>query len=166
MRPITFDGVIDGDVRTVAALFTDEAFLRGFVADVGATQTTMNVSDTTAALTWQVPTKKFPSFLRPFVGPEVPVDESIAWSSVTEAKAEGPYRLSIKVAGQTGDLNGTATLVAESAASCRYRIDGTIAIQLPFIGTRAEEAAEPPLLEILEQRVAFANSWLRAHPAV
>lgn len=146
----------------VYAMTTDPAFLAQVCRDLGAVDSTVDVSDTPPGAVSRVSlTQPTPGPLVAFAGPTITVGQEFSWG---EAAPDGSRtaRLLIKVAGMPVHVDAVARL-APTAAGCAVDYDGTLSVKVPLIGPAMEKQAQPFLLETLEVQQRSGDAWLAAH---
>ncbi len=144
------------DPATVHAMMVDPEWLGEVALRSGATSHGVEVDGTGTVLHLDLPA---PSLAAKFVGPTLSMDQHLHWS---DAAADGSRTgtMRVVVQGAPADIAGEASLRPTGDGTTSVGFEGHITINVPFLGRKLEQQAEPYVLEALNQQQIVGNEWL------
>ena len=156
----------DADPRRVYAMLVDPAYQEMRCQRAGARDQSVTVEhdgDSTVVTTQRhLPTDRLPDLVRPFVGPQLLVVETVRWG-VADADGEREAAMSLDLPGTPVHfLGGMHLRRGEREDTTEHVIDGDLEANIPLVGRRIEAAVAPQIREISVVEQQIAREWLSA----
>lgn len=144
------------DPGAVFALLTNRAFLEQVCERTHAREQEVTVDGTNV---WISRTLPAPDQARPFTGETLTVVEEVAWS---EPQPDGSRsgNVSMTVPGQPVTFRGTYRLLAQGDQQTTLTLNGELKVNVPLLGKKMEQAAEPAVLQSFHTQQELATDWL------
>lgn len=146
----------------VFTMFADEEFQNRKCKATGALSHTVSITTqderTVIVSTRQLPSDRFPHFVKSMVGDSLHVTETQDWGP-TGADGTRHGTLTVDIAGAPVHLHGTLALAAGGPGSVET-IEGDLKARIPFLGSRVEEAAAPAVQSAIRVEGEIGAVWL------
>jgi hypothetical protein len=146
----------------VFAMLADEDFQNHKCLATGARRHSVSITEhdgrTIIATTRDLPSDRFPSFVKSMVGETLTVTETQDWGPPgAEGVRQG--RLGVEIALAPVALHGTLSLTS-GGQGCIETIEGDLKARIPLIGGRVEEAAAPAIRSAIRVESENGKAWL------
>lgn len=146
----------------VIAMLTNEDFQNHKCVATGALRHTVTVTaqgDRTIVIsTRDLPSDRFPHFVRSMVGDTLHVTETQDWGP-SEDDGTRHGTLTVEIAGAPVHLHGTLSLKPEGPGTVEI-IEGNLKASIPFLGGKVEEAAAPAIQSAIRVEGETGAVWL------
>jgi hypothetical protein len=148
----------------VFAMLADEEFQNRKCKATGALRHTVSITTrddrTLLVSTRDLPSDRFPHFVKSMVGDTLRATETQDWGpSSADGARQGT--LTVDIAGAPIHLHGTLSLEAGGPGSVEY-IEGDLKARIPFLGGKVEEAAAPAVQSAIRVEGEIGQAWLAA----
>jgi uncharacterized protein YndB with AHSA1/START domain len=148
--------------QEVFAMFADEEFQNRKCRATGALRHTVSITTqderTLIVSTRDMPSDRFPSFVKSMVGATLAVTETQDWGpSGTDGVRRG--RLTVEIAGAPVSLHATLLLETGGQGSIET-IEGDLKARVPLLGTKIEESAAPAVQSAIRVEGETGMAWL------
>jgi uncharacterized protein YndB with AHSA1/START domain len=148
--------------QEVFAMFADEEFQNRKCVATGALRHTVSITTqgerTLIVSSRDMPSDRFPSFVKSMVGLTLAVTETQDWGpSGTDGVRHG--RLTVEIAGAPVALHGTLSLASGGRGSIET-IEGDLKARIPLLGNKIEEAAAPAVQSAIRVEGETGMAWL------
>ena len=146
----------------VFAMFVQEEFQNRKCKATGALSHTVSITTqggrTIIVSTRELPSDRFPHFVKSMVGDTLHVTETQDWGL---ASADGTRlgTLTVDITGAPVHLHGTLSLAPGGPGSVET-IEGDLKARIPFLGGRVEEAAAPTVQSAIRVEGETGQAWL------
>lgn len=146
----------------VFTMLADEEFQNRKCTATGALSHTVSITTQDARTiilsTRDLPSDRFPHFVKSMVGDTLNVTETQDWGP---AGADGTRHgtLTVDIAGAPVHLHGTLSL-APGGPGCVETIEGDLKARIPFLGGKVEEAAAPAVQSAIRVEGETGSVWL------
>ena len=153
-------------VAAVHAAFTSEQYWRDRLAAVGGPNAELREATKNAdgsfkvVLVQAIAEKYLPSLVTKIRRGDLKIDRTESWGPLTGDKARGHFEVSVQ--GAPGTISGDIEIAADGSGSV-FRVDGSVTVNIPLIGARAEEAIAEQLKRLLTKEDDFTEEWTTAH---
>lgn len=148
--------------QDVFIMFADEEFQHRKCKATGALSHTVSITGqgerTLIVTTRQLPSERFPHFVKSMVGDHLNVRETQDWG-LTGADGIRHGTLTVDIAGAPVHLHGTLSLAPGGPGSVET-IEGDLKARIPFLGGRVEEAAAPAVQSAIRVEGETGAVWL------
>jgi hypothetical protein len=149
----------------VSTMIGDPAFQDRKCAATGALDHTVAVTDqagrTTILTERDMPTDKFPDFLKSLVGKTLKVVQTDDWApAAADGSRDGST--TVVITGTPLKLTGILRLRPETGGSVVH-LDAELKASLPLIGAKVEKAAAPAILSAVRAEEKTAARWFDEH---
>lgn len=143
------------DPSSVFALLTNRDFLEQVCQQTHAREQQISVDGGAVMINRTLPA---PDQARPFTGETLTVIEEVSWS---EAAADGSRTgsVSMTVPGQPVTFRGTYQL-ADMGGRTSMTLSGNLTVNVPLMGKKLEQAAEPAVLQAFRAQEELGADWL------
>ena len=160
---VTASTTVPAPVERVVATFSDEAFIRHVTQRGGAELESVQVEgDTASAFTVTtvraMSADRLPEAAKKFVGASIRITQTDAYEAPA-ADGSRTVRSDIKVASLPVSGTATQTLAAQGDAT-QVDVDCVVQANIPFVGKKIAEAAEPYVGKALSLQAREAQTWL------
>jgi hypothetical protein len=108
--------------------------------------------------TRELPSDRFPHFVKSMVGDTLHVTETQDWGR-SDADRTRLGLLTVDIAGAPVHLHGTLALAPGGPGSVEV-IEGNLKARIPFLGGRVEEAAAPAVQSAIRVEGETGATWL------
>jgi len=148
----------------VFVMLADEEFQNRKCKATGALHHTVSITTpgdrTIIRTTRNLPSERFPHFVKSMVGDTLNVTETQDWGP---ADADGTRHgtLTVEIAGAPVHLHGTMLLEAGGPGSVE-EIEADLKARIPFLGGKVEEAAAPAVQSAIRVEGEVGHAWLAA----
>jgi hypothetical protein len=106
----------------------------------------------------ELPTDRFPDFVKSFVGSSLTVNQVDDWDP-PGADGSRTGSITVTVSGAPIRLTGTQRLTVDGTGA-RTEIVAEVKAKIPLIGGRVEKAAEPAIMGAVKAEQKVASTWL------
>jgi hypothetical protein len=163
-RPIEHRAGSTYPAAQVYAAFTDEAFLRERLAELGGKKSELTSfsteGDTTRyTLRQTVDAADLPSVARKVVRGDLVIERTEAWSASGERYAGD---IQAHVPGTPASVHGTM-LLTDTADGSELVLGGSVKVGVPLIGGKLEDMIVDQLGRLLRAEAKFTQRWLESH---
>jgi hypothetical protein len=110
----------------------------------------------------RLPTEGFPDFARRFVGDAVDVVETQVWGLAPDDDGGHTASLHVEIPRTPVTMSGSAFLTAAGSGT-EHTIEGELKANVPFIGSKIEEAIAPILARALRLEAKLSQEWFADH---
>ena len=146
----------------VSAMTFDPAFQDRKCQATGALDWTVDITTdgprSRVTTTRDMPTDEFPDFVKSMVGPRLKITEVDDWGPAAE---DGSRTGTITVTVSNAPLRFTGILeLRPIAEGARASVTGDLKANIPLIGGRIEQAAEPGITAAIKAEQRTAREWL------
>ena len=145
----------------VVAMLRDPDYVRLRSERTGGSNVTVDVRDEgdNVVITSErtLPTDRFPSIARKFVGDGLRIRQVDRWRPAGEGNWVGDS--DVKAVAAPAEVNGRTTL-SPSGAGSRQTIEGTVTASVPFVGGKLEQLMRDQVLKALHIEERVAAQWL------
>lgn len=146
----------------VFAMLANEDFQNRKCMATGALRHTVSVTAqgdrTILVSTRDLPSDRFPHFVRSMVGDTLNVTETQGWGP-SEDDGTRHGTLTVEIAGAPVHLHGTLSLKPEGPGTVEI-IEGDLKASIPFLGGKVEEAAAPAIQSAIRVEGETGAVWL------
>ncbi|MGC5583314.1 DUF2505 domain-containing protein [Ornithinimicrobium sp. W1679] len=109
-----------------------------------------------------LPTGDLPDMVRPFVGPQLLVVETVRWGAA-DADGEREGAMSLEMPGlPVHFIGGVHLRRGEAEGTTDHVVDGDLEANVPFLGRRIEAAVAPQISDVVRLEEQVAREWLAA----
>jgi hypothetical protein len=148
----------------VFVMLADEEFQNRKCKATGALQHTVSITSkddhTIVVSTRNLPSDRFPHFVKSMVGDTLNVTETQDWGpSGADGARQGT--LTVDIAGAPVHLHGTLALTPGGPGTVEI-IEGDLKARIPFLGGKVEEAAAPAVQSAIRVEGEVGQAWLAA----
>ncbi len=163
---VTASTTVPAPVEQVVATFADEAFVRHVAQKAGATLESFEVSgEITGAFTVTtvraMSADRLPEVARKFVGSSVHLTQTDAYEAPA-SDGSRVVRSDIRVASLPVSGSADQTLRPQDGQT-EVNVDCAVKANIPFVGKKVAEAAEPYVGKALSLQSREAEAWLASH---
>lgn len=144
------------DPSAVFSLLTNREFLEQVCQRTHAREQEVSVDGTDVKVSRTLPA---PDQARPFTGETLTVVEEVSWSD-PQPDGSRTGNVSMTVPGQPVTFRGTYRLIAEGEQGTAMTLNGELKVNVPLVGKKMEQAAEPAVLEGFRTQQELATDWL------
>lgn len=143
------------DPAAVYTMLTDQQFLEQVCERTHARDHQVTIDGNTVTTRRTLPA---PDQARPFTGETLTVVEEVAWA---DAQADGSRSatVSMTVPGQPVTFNGQYRLAGDGGRTA-MTLSGELKVNVPMLGKKLEQAAEPAVLHGFRAQEQVATDWL------
>ncbi|RRO13093.1 DUF2505 domain-containing protein [Saccharopolyspora rhizosphaerae] len=135
----------------------------------GSTATLLQHVPTDAGARFQtrqgVPVDKLPSLARTVVGGDLLIDRSESWRREEEGHYTG--EIAAEIAGAPCSITGSMWLRdlvdPTGPAVSELVVEGTVKVNVPFVGSKAEDLVAEQVQKMLVEEDHFTAAWLAKH---
>jgi hypothetical protein len=150
--------------QDVFDMLADEEFQNRKCKATGALQHTVSITTrdnrTLIVSTRDLPSDRFPHFVKSMVGDTLKVTETQDWGpSVADGSRRGILR--VEIAGAPVHLLGTLLLEAGGPGTVE-EIEADLKARIPILGGKVEEAAAPAVQSAIRVEGEVGQAWLAA----
>ena len=159
---LRFEYAFPAGVEEVHAVLTDPGFLRGYAAATESREVQVEVAPdgSSTQVRRVLPTDAVPAFAKPFLGDEVPVQESVAWRPPdADGSRYGDLVVEAAVASRQAGLRGTVRLLPEGPG-CRLVAEGDVSVKVPLVGGKLAPLVEQLVQSALRKQCELAAERL------
>ncbi len=146
----------------VFSMFVEEEFQNRKCKATGALRHTVSITTrgerTLIVSTRELPSDRFPHFVKSMVGATLHVTETQDWGR-SDADGTRLGTLTVDIAGAPVHLHGTLALAPGGPGSVET-IEGDLKARIPFLGGRVEVAAAPAVLAAIRVEGETGATWL------
>lgn len=143
------------DPTAVFTLITDQEFLEQVCERTHARDHRVTVDGNTVTTSRTLPA---PDQARPFTGDTLTVIEEIAWEQPRDDGSRSGV-VSMSVPGQPVTLTGQYRLDGDGGRTV-MTLSGELKVNVPMLGKKLEQAAEPAVLHGFRTQEKVATDWL------
>lgn len=112
----------------------------------------------------RLPTEGFPDFARRFVGESVDVIETQVWGLTPDEEGGHTASLHVEIPRTPVTMTGSVSLTAGGVGT-EHTLEGDLKANVPFIGSKVEQAVAPVLARALRLEAKLSKEWFQDHPA-
>ncbi len=165
---ITETVVHPADPRRTFEMLSDRGYQDLRAERSGALDQTVTVEEedgaTVVTTRRHLPTGDLPEMVRPFVGPQLLVVETVRWGAA-DPDGEREGAMSLEMPGLPVQFIGGVHLRRGAAeGTTDHVVDGDLEANVPFLGRRIEAAVAPQISDVVRLEEQIAREWLAANP--
>jgi hypothetical protein len=165
---ITYQHRFDASIDRVVTMLRNEAFGHERARAAGAADADVVIDEAddgsfTVAIRRAVPASSIPQEFRSFVGSNLVVRYTEAWTAPHEDVAGREGTFAVEVIGAPGHARGSLVLTP-AGESTAFGLAGELEAKVPLVGAMVEKAVAGAIEKSLPLELAAADSWLAAHP--
>lgn len=112
----------------------------------------------------RLPTEGFPDFAKRFVGESVDVIETQVWGLAADEDGGHTASLHVEIPRTPVSMTGSVSLAAAGAGT-EHTVEGELKANVPFIGSKVEQAVAPVLARALKLEARLSREWFQNPPA-
>ncbi|MDP9408751.1 MAG: DUF2505 domain-containing protein [Actinomycetota bacterium] len=161
---LRFEYAFPAGVDEVHAVLTDPGFLREYADATHSRDVEVDAAPdgSSTSVRRVMPTDAVPSFAKPFLGDEVPVEETVAWRpSDGDGSRYGDLAVDASAASRQARLRGTMRLLPEGPG-CRLVAEGDVSVKVPLVGGKLAPLVEQLLQSAVRKQCELADRRLGA----
>ncbi|SDG51729.1 Protein of unknown function [Klenkia brasiliensis] len=143
--PFRHETPVTAPAATVVATLTDEAFVRAFLADLGAEVRDVQVGEGRTTARYTVPTQGIPEVFARFVGDRVELTDVRTWT-VDGDTATGTVLVTASVFGRDVRLEGDRCIAGGTLTTT-----GRSHVDAPFVGRKAEGGVDELAVVVMKK---------------
>lgn len=170
-RRIEYRSTSEWPAERVHAALIDVECLRARLNELGGSNTELVEHQETEdgvhfEIHQAVRAESLPSVVRTVVGGDLLIDRSETWRCTSEGHYAGEVAAAIP--GVPGSITGSMWLrdlaSPTSATVSEFVVDGTVRVNVPFVGGRVEDLVVDQVHKLLSDEVQFTSEWLAQNP--